>query len=129
MNVRKRIALAAAVAALGTGLAVAPAASAAQAPAAREAGVRASCGHYSGTALTKSGQTGSAAEKRIKEVQCLIDISTSYPTWLDEDGKFGTKTYNAVVAAQKHAFPDSPGEWDGQVGAKTWAKLRSGVWW
>lgn len=38
-------------------------------------------------------------------------------------------TYNAVVSVQKHAFPNDSSQWDGQVGTKTWAKLRSGVWW
>ncbi|MEV5357030.1 peptidoglycan-binding protein [Streptomyces sp. NPDC052693] len=129
MTIRKRIAFAAAVTALGTGLAVAPAAHAASTHSVQQAAVKASCNHYSGTALTKAGQTGSAAAKRIREVQCLININTSYPTVLEVDGKFGTKTYNAVVSVQKHAFPNDSSQWDGQVGTKTWAKLRSGVWW
>lgn len=33
------------------------------------------------------------------------------------------RTYNAVVAFQKMAFPNQPGEWDGIIGSKTWAKL------
>ncbi|MGA4850771.1 peptidoglycan-binding domain-containing protein [Streptomyces sp. G5(2025)] len=123
MIVRKRIALAVATAALGSGLALAPAATAAPAP--QEVGAAYSCGYYNGTALTKSGQTGSAAVKRIKEVQCLINRNTSYPTILGVDGKFGTKTYNAVKTVQKKARISV----DGQVGKNTWAKLRAGVWW
>ncbi|MFE0105239.1 peptidoglycan-binding protein [Streptomyces sp. NPDC059009] len=124
MITRKRIALAVATAALGSGLAVAPAVSATAAPA---PGVHAaySCGYYNGTALTKAGQTGSAAKKRIKEVQCLINANTSYPTLLNEDGKFGTKTYNAVKKVQSKAHISV----DGQVGKNTWKKLRAGVWW
>lgn len=129
MNVRKRIALATAVVALGTGLAVAPAASAAPAHATGMVAAQVSCGHYSGTTLTKSGQTGTEAKKRILEVQCLININTAYWPLLEEDGSFGTNTYNAVLAVQKHAFPNDSSQWDGQVGTRTWAKLRSGVWW
>ena len=38
------------------------------------------------------------------------------------DGKFGTQTYNAVVAFQKSVF-SQPLEWDGKVGSQTWGKL------
>ncbi|WP_447037891.1 peptidoglycan-binding domain-containing protein [Streptomyces sp. DSM 118878] len=128
MITRKRIGLAVATAALGSGLAIAPAATAAPsatAPAAQDSRAAYSCGYYSGTALTKSGQTGAAAKKRIKEVQCLINRNTSYPTILGVDGQFGTKTYNAVKTVQKKARISV----DGQVGKNTWAKLRGGVWW
>ncbi|MGV9879398.1 peptidoglycan-binding domain-containing protein [Streptomyces sp. NPDC003006] len=125
MIIRKRLALAVATAALGSGLAIAPAATAAPAPAPQDVGAAYSCGYYNGTALTKAGQTGSAAVKRIKEVQCLINRNTSYPTILGVDGKFGTKTYNAVKTVQKKAGISV----DGQVGKNTWAKLRAGVWW
>ncbi|WP_369233760.1 peptidoglycan-binding protein [Streptomyces sp. R21] len=129
MNTRKRIALAVTTVALGAGLSLAPAASAAPAHSAQTARASASCGYYSGTAVTKTGQTGSAAKARIKEVQCLININTSYLPLLDEDGSFGNNTYNAVYTVQKHAFPNDSSQWDHQVGPKTWAKLRSGVWW
>ncbi|WP_158709394.1 MULTISPECIES: peptidoglycan-binding domain-containing protein [unclassified Streptomyces] len=130
MKTRKRMALAVTTAALGAGLALAPAASAAPASAAHStAAASASCGYYNGTALTKAGQTGSAARARIREVQCLINVNTAYPTILDEDGAFGTKTYNAVLTVQKKAYPHTSSEWDGQVGPHTWAKLRAGVWW
>ncbi|MEV2255780.1 peptidoglycan-binding domain-containing protein [Streptomyces sp. NPDC050147] len=129
MNVRKRLALAATTAVLGSGLALGSAAGATASPA--EQGVRAdvrpsySCGYYNGTALTKAGQTGSAAKKRIKEVQCLINRNTSYPTILGVDGKFGNKTYKAVVKVQQKARISD----DGQVGKNTWKKLRNGVFW
>jgi peptidoglycan hydrolase-like protein with peptidoglycan-binding domain len=129
VSTRKRMALAVTTMALGAGLAVAPAANAAPAHTAQNVGAGYSCGYYSGTKLTKSGQTGSAARARIKEVQCLIDWNTSYPKYLSVDGKFGTKTYKGVLAVQKKAFPHTRSEWDGQVGKHTWAKLRAGVWW
>ncbi|MGW1028056.1 peptidoglycan-binding domain-containing protein [Streptomyces sp. NPDC002577] len=131
MIARKRFALAAATVALGTGLALSgPAAGAttpqkAPASAGQEAGARYSCGYYNGTKLTKAGQTGAAAKQRIKEVQCLINYNTSYPTWLEADGKFGQKTYTAVKKVQQEAGISV----DGQVGPHTWAKLRAGVWW
>ncbi|MFI9236160.1 peptidoglycan-binding protein [Streptomyces sp. NPDC053079] len=127
MNVRKRIALATATVALGTGLAVAPAAGAfaTTGSTATVQKAAASCGYYSGNALTKAGQTGGAARERIKEVQCLININTSYPKWLDVDGKFGQETYKAVVKVQQKARISD----DGEVGKNTWAKLRAGVRW
>lgn len=39
------------------------------------------------------------------------------------DGVYGPKTKAAVLAFQLDAFPGQPGEWDGVVGPKTWAKL------
>lgn len=129
MNARKRIALAAFSAVLGSGLALGSAGGATASPA--EQSVRADtragvyCGYYNGNALTKAGQTSSAAKKRIKEVQCLINVNTSYPTVLGVDGKFGNKTYNAVVKVQQKARISD----DGQVGKNTWKKLRNGVFW
>ena len=42
---------------------------------------------------------------------------------LTVDGAFGQLTYNAVVSFQQQAFPGEAREWDGVIGAKTWAKL------
>jgi peptidoglycan hydrolase-like protein with peptidoglycan-binding domain len=36
------------------------------------------------------------------------------------DGKFGNNTKKATVAFQQKVFPNSPEEWDGIVGIKTW---------
>ena len=41
----------------------------------------------------------------------------------DLDGSFGWHTFNAVVEAQKKAFPNDKSEWDGEVGPKTWKAL------
>ncbi|QES48068.1 hypothetical protein DEJ50_09845 [Streptomyces venezuelae] len=126
MNLRKQFTVAVATAVLGSGLAFAGSANAAApSPTAAEQRVAHSCNYYGGTALTKSGQTGSAAVQRIKQVQCLINQNTSYPNWLAEDGQFGSATYNAVKSVQSHAGISV----DGEVGTNTWAKLRAGVWW
>ncbi|MFD3775340.1 peptidoglycan-binding protein [Streptomyces sp. NPDC058612] len=127
MNLRKQIMVTVAAAVLGSGLAFGGAASAADTASAAPAEQRVahSCGYYGGTTLTKTGQTGSDAVKRIKQVQCLINQNTSYPTWLAEDGQFGQATYDAVRAVQRKAKISD----DGQVGTNTWGKLRAGVWW
>ncbi|WP_327303130.1 peptidoglycan-binding domain-containing protein [Streptomyces sp. NBC_01298] len=123
MNLRKQIMVTVATAVLGGGLALGGVASAAPVPSEQSAAY--TCNYYSGTALTTTGQTGSEAVKRIKQVQCLINQNTSYPTWLTEDGQFGSATYNAVKSVQSHAGISV----DGQVGPNTWSKLRAGVWW
>ncbi|MCX5409357.1 peptidoglycan-binding protein [Streptomyces sp. NBC_00335] len=128
MNLRKPIIVTLAATVLGSGLAVGGTANAAGPASATLSGqsAAAACNYYtSGTTLTKTGQTGDAAVKRIKQVQCLINYNTSYPTWLEEDGKFGQATYNAVKAVQQKAGIQV----DGEVGPNTWSKLRAGVWW
>ncbi|MGH9382809.1 MAG: S8 family serine peptidase, partial [Vicinamibacterales bacterium] len=42
---------------------------------------------------------------------------------LVDDGNFGEKTQKAVIGFQQRAFPNTPKEWDGIVGPKTWAAL------
>ncbi|WP_405497350.1 peptidoglycan-binding protein [Streptomyces sp. NBC_00096] len=127
MNLRKQIMVTVATAVLGSGLAFGGAANAAgpASAAAADQSVATTCNYYSGTALTKTGQTGSDAVKRIKQVQCLINQNTSYPTWLTEDGQFGQATYDAVRTVQGKARISV----DGEVGANTWSKLRAGVRW
>lgn len=39
------------------------------------------------------------------------------------DGFFGWDTHRAVLAFQMAAFPTSPADWDGVIGAKTWNAL------
>ena len=39
------------------------------------------------------------------------------------DAVYGKETRDAVIAAQKHFFPQEPTEWDGIVGARTWSKM------
>jgi hypothetical protein len=78
------------------------------------------------TTNTKKGQTGD----RVREVQCLLTAAAGE---LDDanlrpggvDGDFGANTKAAVVYAQKkYFFPHDSSQWDGEVGAKTWPKLR-----
>jgi peptidoglycan hydrolase-like protein with peptidoglycan-binding domain len=78
------------------------------------------------TVNTKKGQTGD----RVREVQCLLTAAAGE---LDDtnlrpggvDGDFGSNTKAAVVYAQKtYFFPHDSSQWDGEVGAKTWPKLR-----
>jgi hypothetical protein len=80
------------------------------------------------TINTKKGQTGN----RVKEVQCLL-INAAYflsdnhlrPGNTGADGDFGDNTKAAVVYAQKtYFFPHDSSQWDGEVGSKTWPKLR-----
>ena len=40
------------------------------------------------------------------------------------DGAYGPKTKAAVISFQLDTFQTQPKEWDGIVGAKTWAKLK-----
>lgn len=56
----------------------------------------------------------------VKQLQRQLNRTGSYS--LVEDGLFGPKTKQAVLAYQKSAFTD-PNEWDGIVGKKTWNKL------
>ena len=44
---------------------------------------------------------------------------------LDVDGDFGKLTEKTVKAFQKSVFPDDKKEWDGKVGEKTIAKMKS----
>lgn len=39
------------------------------------------------------------------------------------DGKFGSKTKDAVIEYQKKVFPNNPEEWDGAVGINTWKAI------
>jgi hypothetical protein len=134
MNSKYFIAALAAAAIVGTGLA-APASAATPVQAAVagchvhwEGGAN---GHwfadYSDTMTTntKRGQTGD----RVREVQCLLTVFAGESGDREllpggVDGIFGANTEDAVVHAQKKFFPRSSSEWDGEVGSKTWPKLR-----
>lgn len=43
---------------------------------------------------------------------------------LVEDSDFGSKTEAAVKDYQRQKFPNEPKEWDGIIGAKTWATIK-----
>ena len=44
---------------------------------------------------------------------------------LDIDGHFGKLSKQALIDFQKRAFPNQPGEWDGELGPKSRAALKS----
>ncbi|MGV9565739.1 peptidoglycan-binding domain-containing protein [Streptomyces sp. NPDC003480] len=83
----------------------------------------AGCDYYSGIGPVQSGKT--YPDRRIAEVQCLIDTNTSYRPPLPVDGIYGPQTVRAVIVVQQHAGL-AP---DGIVGPATWAALRAGVYW
>jgi peptidoglycan hydrolase-like protein with peptidoglycan-binding domain len=116
MNVRKSLALAAVTVALGSGLALAPAAHAA-APAAASGGVSASvfgCSYTTAQPTISYGSTGSA----VKQAQCLLKYWGYSPGAID--GDFGSNTRSAVISFQT----DICGlKVDGIVGANTWRAL------
>ena len=66
--------------------------------------------------LLKRGSKGTA----VKVLQTMLGFTGD-----DVDGSFGWHTFNAVVEAQKKAFPNDKSEWDGEVGPKTWKYLIS----
>jgi peptidoglycan hydrolase-like protein with peptidoglycan-binding domain len=127
-STRTRLALLTAIAALGTGLALAPAAQAAPAaaPAASvsPAGVF-GCNFTDATPTIQFGSTGAA----VREAQCLLKfwgfgglLGTSGPNHDGVDGDFGAKTRAAVRAFQT-AFCNL--RVDGIVGTNTWRALRT----
>ena len=61
--------------------------------------------------LLKRGSKGTA----VRVLQTMLGFTGD-----DLDGSFGWQTLNAVVEAQKKAFPKDKSEWDGEVGPKTW---------
>ncbi|MGW3204102.1 peptidoglycan-binding domain-containing protein [Streptomyces sp. NPDC001135] len=83
----------------------------------------ATCAYYSGIGPVQSGRT--YPDRRVAEVQCLIDTRTSYRPPLPVDGIYGPQTERAVIVVQQHAGLTP----DGVVGPATWAALRAGVWW
>ncbi|MFI9248651.1 peptidoglycan-binding protein [Streptomyces sp. NPDC053069] len=87
------------------------------------AGTLATCSYYSGIGPVQSGKT--YPDRRVAEVQCLIDANTSYRPPLPVDGLYGPRTVSAVIVVQQHAGLTP----DGIVGPATWAALRAGVWW
>ena len=66
--------------------------------------------------LLKRGSKG----KAVRVLQAMLGFTGD-----DLDGSFGWHTFNAVVEAQKKAFPNTKSEWDGEVGPKTWRYLIS----
>ncbi|GAA0222481.1 peptidoglycan-binding domain-containing protein [Cryptosporangium japonicum] len=125
LAVRRRLALAAAVLALGGGLALLPA-SAASAAYSCDYDISASgywyAGHYAGTTVQPSATGVSAAGI---EAQCLLKYRGYNPGTID--GVFGSNSRAAALAFQKRmnsAHRAGLTE-DGKVGSKTWPYLRN----
>ncbi|WP_228731239.1 peptidoglycan-binding domain-containing protein [Clostridium zeae] len=59
--------------------------------------------------------------KAVRQVQSAL-VALGYLSSSSVDGIFGTKTYNAVKAFQKH---ESLTPYDGIVGKKTWKKMKA----
>nr|WP_318656263.1 peptidoglycan-binding protein [Streptomyces resistomycificus] len=75
------------------------------------------CTHYSGTELTRRGDSG----RRVVQVQCMLTERGYDVGGTDGDGQFGKDT-DAAVRKFQRARGLSP---DGKVGPETWAALRS----
>ncbi|WLW52766.1 protein kinase domain-containing protein [Streptomyces sp. YU58] len=75
------------------------------------------CTYYSGTELTTRGDKG----QRVVQVQCMLTQRGYSVGGSGVDGQFGADTVSAVKLFQS----DKGLEVDGDVGAKTWAALRS----
>ncbi|MDX3853900.1 peptidoglycan-binding protein [Streptomyces sp. AK02-01A] len=73
------------------------------------------CGYYSGTALTRRGDTGS----HVREVQCLLNKQAGRKI-VEVDGIFGPRTEGWVESYQRYRGLDD----EGLVGVRTWAALR-----
>lgn len=82
-----------------------------------------SCGNYSGTVLTREGDTG----PRVREVQCLLAFRGWYGA--GANGRYENSVYLAVRAFQ--SWDDARGcliplKTDGIVDPRTWNALHSG---
>ena len=86
------------------------------------------------TKPTKKGYTGTFPKvppilkygsegTQVKNLQKFLNWYGNYG--LDVDGIFGKNTEKAVKAFQKTVFPKDKAEWDGEVGEKTVAKMKS----
>ncbi|GAA1287608.1 peptidoglycan-binding domain-containing protein [Streptomyces javensis] len=123
MGTRKRVLLLSAAVALAGCLAVVPAI-ATTSPATVHPAY--SCGYYNGDGPVRAG--GTYPDKRVAEVQCLINENTSWTSYnppLPVNGIADRATVRALITVQNHAGLAS----DGIVGPETWHALRTGVWW
>lgn len=67
-----------------------------------------------------AGLSGSP-DAYVKQIQCLINIGSKYPTYLTVDGRFGSGTDAAVRWVQ--SCNQTAGGVDGVVGSNTWLDL------
>jgi peptidoglycan hydrolase-like protein with peptidoglycan-binding domain len=59
----------------------------------------------------------------VRQVQCLINFYSNYPTWIDVDGDYGQKTASGIFYVQ--TCNGTTGGADGIVGTSTWSRLYS----
>jgi peptidoglycan hydrolase-like protein with peptidoglycan-binding domain len=109
-KIKGRLASAAAALALAGGAVVAGAGPAAAEP---------YCNYISDTSrpTVYPGDEGPA----VAQVQCLINQYSAYPTWVTEDGDYGTATGRAIMWVQ--TCNGTTGGADGIVGSSTWYRL------
>jgi peptidoglycan hydrolase-like protein with peptidoglycan-binding domain len=62
----------------------------------------------------------------VKQIQCLINVGSTYPYWVTVDGQFGPRTDAAVRWVQD--CNDTSGGVDGIVGQWTWLDLYIPDW-
>ncbi|MEU7058241.1 peptidoglycan-binding domain-containing protein [Streptomyces sp. NPDC046197] len=106
------------------GVAATPSSAAAPAPMpTAAANTSSTCNYYAGDGPVEPGKT--YPDRRVLEVQCLINTNTSYLPPLAMDGIYGPRTSYAVTVVQQHAGLPATGI----VNRATWAALRAGVWW
>ncbi|MFD9910057.1 peptidoglycan-binding protein [Streptomyces sp. NPDC059063] len=118
----KRLATAAASVALvaGGALAAAPSAAAGPADAAGPASVREpNCNYISDSArpTIRPNDRGDA----VRQIQCLINVYSKYPYYLEVDGRYGENTYAGVGYVQR--CNGTAGGVDHIVGRSTWYRL------
>ncbi len=79
--------------------------------------------------LLREGARGAAvheAQQKLNQVnanQLAAGQPGIMPAPLNDDGIFGPLTRQATVSFQHLAFSDSPRDWDGVIGPKTWQQL------
>ncbi|MET9363332.1 peptidoglycan-binding domain-containing protein [Streptomyces sp. NPDC006632] len=118
MNVSERLVLAMATAALGTGLAVAPVASAA--PASASVVGAYGCKYTDKQPQISRGSSGLP----VQEAQCLLKYWNVNIGRYGVDGRFGADTDHAVREFQNRVKTMCHMPVDGIVGPKTWSALK-----
>ncbi|WP_242185790.1 S8 family serine peptidase [Sphingomonas sp. CARO-RG-8B-R24-01] len=78
--------------------------------------------------VLRTGSSGPSVIEAQTKLNAIHDTLRQAGPGLDRcpltvDGLFGPRTRAATVSFQKQVFPFQPGEWDGVIGAHTWAKL------
>lgn len=77
--------------------------------------------------VLKVGATGSQV-KTVQRILYARGIRDGSNKVIQVDGVYGASTKAAVVKLQKQLFPSDSSQWDGEVGAKTWAAMLSKLW-